>query len=153
CEPPERVVATEWRRVQLLIRLGLEQARLAKVTAQLIPDELRPILNRTMYAARRAHHWWIVHGRTVFWSRFAIRSVWPGLVDLSSGACAPKASRPHLQGLEHLARHGAFPGLAGDLFHHRAGDDIAEVRVFVSAAWGMGWFLRQFLPHCSLPQR
>src|SRR6266496_2961085 len=49
--PAEGVIAAEGRGVQLPISVRLQQCLLAPLAAQLILDELRPILNRAMHAA------------------------------------------------------------------------------------------------------
>src|ERR1017187_1746800 len=51
--PAKRVIAAEWRSLQLLIRFRLEQGGCATPSAQLVLDKLGPILNRAMNAASR----------------------------------------------------------------------------------------------------
>jgi len=49
-------IRRKWRRVQLLRSWRREQRRFAASAAQLVLDELRPILDRAMHAPGRAHH-------------------------------------------------------------------------------------------------
>src|SRR5688572_26928169 len=124
--PTEGVVAAGGGSVEDAIGFGFEQGGLAARATQLVGEELRPVLNGAMNAARRSQDGRVVHGRAVSGDRFSLRSVAPGLIDLTGRSGAAEAGAGDAERLEHSRLHQFFPGVAGDFLGHGAGNGVPK---------------------------
>ena len=131
--------------VEQFVGFGGEKLARAKLAAQVFRGVSAEVAERHVNGAGGAHDGSIV--RLVVHRDFPARyvSVTARLWGVSSGLLGgPKPASVSFKRLEHLSFHEIFPGGAGHLFGHRAGNGVADIRVRILLA---RWVCRFFGDH------